>query len=536
MKNKKNIERLFKESFKNFEVNPSDSVWESLQNKLIDKQQEKKPFSIWYKYAGVAALLLLFFVIGKSLLNTENSVNSNTIVDTENSNSPINSSKPQNNTAIFSESNNTNTTIVSETSTEKTSESNSTKLDELGDDITQSNYSTKNNNSIVGNKTGNEESAKNNSIVSSSNLNEENNTNPTINSKGNAFNRNKSTNDSNTLNSNTQPQVTVASNKNSKKTTAVNSSNRTNEVFNPANKQSNLSVATTQNNSEKNTLKIKEQKISTADAELINAIIKNDSFLLANAIAKTEDSIEKEKEVNRWQVYANIAPVYYNTMGKGSHIHEQFNNNDKNGEVNTSYGVNVGYAINDKLTIRTGISTLNLSYDTANVILFENISGSNSSVNEYRNISFAPSVSDSLNIISSTSLQIQQVSPFSGSSLDTSISQQISYLEVPVEIQYNLIERKFNLQLIGGFSTFFLNDNEIYTEIDNRRNYIGKANNINDVSFSTNFGIGLGYNFSDSFQFNFEPTFKYQLNAFSDTSGNFRPYIIGVYTGLSYKF
>ena len=35
---------------------------------------------------------------------------------------------------------------------------------------------------------------------------------------------------------------------------------------------------------------------------------------------------------------------------------------------------------------------------------------------------------------------------------------------------------------------------------------------------------------------NLEPVFKYQLNTFTNTSGDFRPYFVGFYTGLSFKF
>ena len=65
---------------------------------------------------------------------------------------------------------------------------------------------------------------------------------------------------------------------------------------------------------------------------------------------------------------------------------------------------------------------------------------------------------------------------------------------------------------------------------------MGEANNINDVNLSTNIGFGLNYNFSPTLQLNLEPMFKYQLNTFTQTSGNFQPYSIGIYTGLSFKF
>ena len=280
----------------------------------------------------------------------------------------------------------------------------------------------------------------------------------------------------------------------------------------------------------------KEQDGITEEIALVEEMPK-DSLTIEEAIAQTENIIdEKEKLVNRWQVYASIAPVYYNTLGEGSHLHEQFVHNPKNGEFNTSYGVNVGYALNDRFTVRTGISSLNLSYDTANVILYESVGEVSDPKALLRNVDFADNMTQNISALSADNLVVQQINSDLDPNFNAAISQRISYYEVPLEVEYNVINRKFNVQVIGGFSTFFLDNNEVYTEFENRKNYIGEANNINNVSFSANLGLGLDYNFSPRFKFNFEPTFKYQLNAYSNTSGNFRPYIIGVYTGFSYKF
>ena len=64
----------------------------------------------------------------------------------------------------------------------------------------------------------------------------------------------------------------------------------------------------------------------------------------------------------------------------------------------------------------------------------------------------------------------------------------------------------------------------------------GEANNINSVNFSTNLGLGLDYKFTPKLKFNVEPVFKYQLNTFSNTSGSFNPYSLGVYSGFTLKF
>jgi len=47
----------------------------------------------------------------------------------------------------------------------------------------------------------------------------------------------------------------------------------------------------------------------------------------------------------------------------------------------------------------------------------------------------------------------------------------------------------------------------------------------------------MGYNISDKFSLNLEPTFKYYLNPFGEFSGlKSQPYSFGVFSGLSYKF
>ena len=119
---------------------------------------------------------------------------------------------------------------------------------------------------------------------------------------------------------------------------------------------------------------------------------------------------------------------------------------------------------------------------------------------------------------------------------DGYLSQQMSYMEVPVEVSYKLLDRKFGIQFITGVSTLFLNDNKVSVMSNGLSTTVGEANNLNKVHFSTNIGLGFKYSFWKSFEANFEPTFKYQINTFNENSGGFKPYIIGLYSGLSYKF
>jgi hypothetical protein len=115
--------------------------------------------------------------------------------------------------------------------------------------------------------------------------------------------------------------------------------------------------------------------------------------------------------------------------------------------------------------------------------------------------------------------------------------QKTGYIEVPLEMSYALVNKKFGVDIIGGVSTLFLNQNNVsVVSSQGLKTEVGQAENLNNVHFSTNVGLGFKYRFLDFFEANFEPMFKYQVNTFSKDAGNFKPYFIGLYTGISFSF
>ncbi len=114
--------------------------------------------------------------------------------------------------------------------------------------------------------------------------------------------------------------------------------------------------------------------------------------------------------------------------------------------------------------------------------------------------------------------------------------QQFGYLEIPLELNYSLLDRDFGISLVGGFSSLFLTNNAVLLEADGLNTEIGEANNINDVNFSSNIGFGLNYKFTPKIKLNIEPVFKYQLNTFSNSAGDFKPFSVGIYSGFNFKF
>ena len=79
---------------------------------------------------------------------------------------------------------------------------------------------------------------------------------------------------------------------------------------------------------------------------------------------------------------------------------------------------------------------------------------------------------------------------------DGTMEQQFGYLEVPVELNYALVDNRFGINLIGGISSLFLVDNSISLNSGELTTEMGEANNVNSVNFSTNVGFGVNYKFT----------------------------------------
>lgn len=241
---------------------------------------------------------------------------------------------------------------------------------------------------------------------------------------------------------------------------------------------------------------------------------------------------ENEPKINRWQITSNVAPIYLSSASEGSPIDSRFSANDKEYKTKFSYGLGLSYAVSKKFAVRTGVNTIALEYNTNDVVFNQT---SNARQLEHVNMNLQGSM---LNIqAKGEALASAPELGFNGNvqKFEGSINQKTGYIEVPVELAYKLLDRKFGIELVGGFSTLFLNENEVSLISSDTEMQIGQANNLNSTHFSTNFGVGFKYNFLKSLQFNVEPKFKYQINPYTE-SGNFTPFLFGIYTGLNYRF
>lgn len=218
---------------------------------------------------------------------------------------------------------------------------------------------------------------------------------------------------------------------------------------------------------------------------------------------------EIKESQGKFKLSTRVAPVYFKNFGKGNAVDNNFSSKAA-GEVTFSYGLSVAYGVSDKLNIRSGINKVDLAYSTREV--------------SYNQV--AATFSSRENMKYSTTL----ASPSNGT-----LNQKMGFIEVPLELEYLFLEKKFALGLLGGGSVLLLDENAVSYDSFGSRSELGGNRNMNQLSFTTNLGLSIGYDISKQLQFNLEPVMKLQINTFKNSAAS-NPFFFGVYSGLSYRF
>ena len=252
-----------------------------------------------------------------------------------------------------------------------------------------------------------------------------------------------------------------------------------------------------------------------------------------NSISNIDPFIEEEEIKtpmrNRWSVGTTVAPVYYNTLQSGSPLSEDLVNNSKVSDNALSIGVKLNYQITNKFNVQSGVNKVELAYITKDVNA--TATGSKISTNN---------ISKSGIILSNAGAQSNDTQSGSNeqskSDVSGELNQSIEYFELPIEMKYSLLESKFGIGLVGGFSTYVLTKNSVSINTQNQITDLGSASNLNNLNFSGNLGVDFDYKINKNWYLNVAPMFKYQFNTYSNNSGNFQPYYFGIYSGLNYRF
>ena len=535
MKEQKNIDRLFQERFKDFEATPNDDVWSNIEAELKKKQSKRTPFIIplWYRVAGVAALVALLFWLGQPFFSGD-SVNDKVVntSDKENINKTLEDNPEENSQDKASEGRDMQfvDTTLAEGDSDAGNSENATTLE--NESLTEASSVEKNNLSTNNSNRNTSANQTNNTTriteATSKTPTLEDNKNTRFITPSNEENTNSNTNDIANTPTNTLKDTQENPDKNTQ--------------FQQPISENSATVAPENSSTTSTILREKENKETGEVAET------NAKSLLEEAKKQDEESLtetmdvalEDAPKIRKWEVNSFAAPVYYDGFGDGSTIDQKFADNSTETDVSLAYGVNVAYAISKRLKIRTGVGKVMHSF-TTNEVAF----GATTSASSLDNVTQSSATGVFVNVVdrstSQTTSDIPIVQPAqefvrSNSPLfDGSVNQTLGYIEVPVELEYALLDKRFGINILGGASTLFLSDNNISVSTQGFDTEIGEANNVNNVSFSTNIGLGFNYKITEQVKFNVEPKFKYQVKTFND-SNDFNPYYLGLYTGFSFKF
>jgi len=558
MSERKNIDRLFQEKFKDFERLPSDKVWENIQLELNSEKKRKSgivPF--WSRLCGTAAIFLIGFSVATTFF-IEPTTNNPQLPSVVTAGEKTDAIK----TTTATEGNNSN--WIKEDDRIVTTGTNSVpvkKANILSTSAAQ-NTTTPAGISFANDRNNNLSTAVTSQVpnpeVSSANPKSEKETTQRLQDweSGNAL-----TDDNawaqNTNNTGEDKIVLDTTNPNHENLEDLLYEDNSSKVAFEAGKgryvkkesQKMTVVATPQSENQKTADKNNPVVIhkNHSLAKILTdkkAIVAQDSLHKAKGTTEQNplDAILKEKEETelenkkgrnetRWAVNPKVAPIFMNASGSASSLDAQFDDNNKNYQTSFSYGMGINYAVTKKLTVRTGIHKMTLQYDTNGVLFYEskdsrnlqnvrrNATGSAIQIEDYDSRALAYSEN---NLVTEKT--------------NGALNQKMGYIEVPLEISYKILDRKFSLEVIGGMSTLFLDENEISLVSANQEMVIGEAKNLNDIHLSSNIGLGFNYKFSKAFEANMEPMFKYQINTYSSNAGDFKPYFFGLYTGIRYRF
>tara|TARA_R110002073_G_scaffold123234_2_gene266839 strand:- start:21253 stop:22602 length:1350 start_codon:yes stop_codon:yes gene_type:complete len=272
-------------------------------------------------------------------------------------------------------------------------------------------------------------------------------------------------------------------------------------------------------------LKVKEKKKTTL-------LPKKDFIAEVN---KSKDLVEEKDVLRNWSVSPVFAVLSSSSFAGSSPLASSMPGGSTSGDNTYSYGVKVNYKMNSKWTIQTGIHVQKMSYSTKNNNSTELPVSSITAINS---VSLKPSSSSySFNANGLTNTSSPQGLMVFLTSNDAVINQSFDYIELPIEIKYNIFSgKKLSTHVVTGFSSLFLMTNKLSVKSENFSQNIGEVNNLNSINFSGNLGIDFDYYFDKHWTLNINPMIKTQLSTFSENTGNFKPYSIGVYSGIKYSF
>jgi hypothetical protein len=260
--------------------------------------------------------------------------------------------------------------------------------------------------------------------------------------------------------------------------------------------------------------------------------------------------VSTPKLQNRWSIAAMASPTYYSRFNSGNDELSKQLMDAEEPLVSYSGGLAFSYKISKRFSIQSGLYYSSLGQKLDGINSFDGFKPFDNSKGDHNfevltttgtiftnNPDVFLSAEGSGRLLTAYTVDVFDPKKASLQYLNNSLSQNFSYLELPVILRYKVIDKTIGINVIGGLSYNLLVNNSVYTTIDGNKYSVGKTQGLNPLMLSSSLGMGMEYNVSKKLSLNLEPTLRYYLNPFSVSTGTyFHPYSFGIFSGVSYKF
>lgn len=302
------------------------------------------------------------------------------------------------------------------------------------------------------------------------------------------------------------------------------------------------------------TLALAEMKTSDARKELEALTIDQQIMKQNQEMLKAKKS---ENDKARWIVGALVSPEY--SVSRSSHSKTYASNMlniASSNPVDLGGGISVEVKTGKRWSLQSGVyysalgqSSTNSSAASQKDYMFADASNGKNFFNT--NVSLDPGTNKMLmnssagviefsgipnGIEIGTNIEDKGLAPNVVVS-EASFTQNFEYIEIPVYVRYTVIDSRFDVEMLGGFSSNVLVGNQTFMETASENSLIGKTRDMQSVNYSGTLGLGLKYGLSKRLFLNVEPRIKYYLNSLNNSASvTYKPYTFGVFSGLSYQF
>jgi hypothetical protein len=264
-----------------------------------------------------------------------------------------------------------------------------------------------------------------------------------------------------------------------------------------------------------------------------------------------------DPEANQaWKVGLHLSPGYSSQSVQHSQAYAlNMTHSEEDPQANVGAGFSVQYKTNSRWRIESGMYYARTGGKSGNSFQMGNRNAvyldAHGSADKYFNTGVSLrmgqlAMNSTAGIIdfNSTPANAELISlPESSFGLNTAMltpgefAQVFDFVEIPLFARFLIIDSNLDVELVGGVSTNLVVGNNVFMESNGSRELVGTTRDISTMNFSGSAGIGLIYAIGKNVSLSLEPRINYYLNSINHSGEvSYKPWRVGVFTGVSYTF